>query len=188
VAGTGSIAYGLNGRNCHVRCGGWDEFFSDEGSAYWIARRGMELFSKQSDGRAPEGPLLKLIRKEFELARDIDFIDCMYKRLGSSREGRASFQILMEKAALLGDRAVSAIYGDAAVELNLMAQTVRRLLDLPPDGWRVSYSGGVFKAGDLILKPLKSLIEAGGGILCRPEHSPVRGALLMALDKFTNLQ
>ncbi len=38
VAGTGSICYGeYQGRS--ARCGGWGELFSDEGSAYWIARQ-----------------------------------------------------------------------------------------------------------------------------------------------------
>ncbi len=42
VAGTGSICYGeYAGRS--ARCGGWGELFSDEGSAYWIARNGLTL-------------------------------------------------------------------------------------------------------------------------------------------------
>jgi hypothetical protein len=50
VAGTGSIAYGeWQGRS--ARAGGWGELFSDEGSAYWIAREGLALFSRMSDGR-----------------------------------------------------------------------------------------------------------------------------------------
>src|SRR5262249_45267660 len=50
IAGTGSIAYGeYAGRT--VRAGGWGEIIGDEGSAYWIAREGMNLFSRMSDGR-----------------------------------------------------------------------------------------------------------------------------------------
>ncbi len=56
VAGTGSIAYGeYEGRS--ARAGGWGELFSDEGSAYWLAREGLTLFSRMSDGRSPRGPL-----------------------------------------------------------------------------------------------------------------------------------
>ena len=56
VAGTGSIAYGeYRGRS--ARAGGWGELFSDEGSAYWLAREGLRLFSRMSDGRAPRGAL-----------------------------------------------------------------------------------------------------------------------------------
>ena len=50
IAGTGSMAYGeFAGRQ--ARCGGWGELIGDEGSAYWIAREGMNLFSRMSDGR-----------------------------------------------------------------------------------------------------------------------------------------
>ena len=66
VAGTGSIAYGeYAGR--HARAGGWGDLFGDEGSAFWIAREGLRLFSRMSDGRAARGPLYDLLRERFEL-------------------------------------------------------------------------------------------------------------------------
>ena len=52
VAGTGSIAYGRNDAGEEARAGGWDERFSDEGSCYWLGMKSLELFSKESDGRA----------------------------------------------------------------------------------------------------------------------------------------
>ena len=185
VAGTGSIAYGVDSHGTSVRCGGWDYFYSDEGSAYWIARRGMELFSKQSDGRLPDGPLLHIVREEYNLKNDIDFIDYLIKHYGTDRKGRAAFQLMVKKAALEGDYDACNIYIDAAEELFLMANSVRLQLDLPASGWKVSYSGGVFKSGELILDPLRTLVEASGGILCEPENSPVVGALLLAIDKFS---
>lgn len=63
VAGTGSIAFGRDGAGHTARSGGWSEFFSDEGSAYWVAMRGMGLFTKQADGRVPKGALYRLIKK-----------------------------------------------------------------------------------------------------------------------------
>src|SRR5262249_42303100 len=56
VAGTGSICYGER-QGKSARAGGWGEVFGDEGSAYWIAVQGLNLFSRMSDGRAPRGPL-----------------------------------------------------------------------------------------------------------------------------------
>ncbi len=62
IAGTGSMAYGeYAGRQ--ARCGGWGELIGDEGSAYWIAREGMNLFSRMSDGRVARGPLHRLVRE-----------------------------------------------------------------------------------------------------------------------------
>ena len=50
VAGTGSIAYGEYASHS-ARAGGWGELFSDEGSAFWVAREALNLFSRMSDGR-----------------------------------------------------------------------------------------------------------------------------------------
>ena len=44
-------------RRAGHRVGGWGELFGDEGSAYWVATRGLNAFSRMSDGRAPRGPL-----------------------------------------------------------------------------------------------------------------------------------
>jgi len=186
VSGTGSIAYGRDGEGNCARCGGWDEFFSDEGSSYWLARRGMELFSKQSDGRVEAGPLLELIRAEFSLSRDADFIDLFQARFRGSREAAASFQPWLEKAARLGDNAARALYAEAAAELCLMARAIQNRLRLPEEGFRVSYTGGTFKAGELILEPLSEGIAALGGMLTTPARPPEEGALLMAIDKFAN--
>ena len=62
VAGTGSITYGVAPDGKTARCGGWNEFFGDEGSCYWIGRKGMELFSKEADGRIRKGPLYNIVR------------------------------------------------------------------------------------------------------------------------------
>ncbi len=77
VCGTGSIAYGeYRGRT--ARSGGWGELFGDEGSAYWIAREGLTLFSRMSDGRAPRGALYEILRRHFSLQDDLDLCAAIY--------------------------------------------------------------------------------------------------------------
>lgn len=44
----------------------------------------------------------------------------------------------------------------------------------------VSYSGGVFKAGDLILTPLRAYLQGSRVVLKQPILSPVVGAALYA--------
>ena len=39
IAGTGSVAYGVNAHGESVTVGGWGYLFGDEGSAFWFARR-----------------------------------------------------------------------------------------------------------------------------------------------------
>src|SRR5688572_20824524 len=85
IAGTGSMAYGeFAGRQ--ARCGGWGELIGDEGSAYWIAREGMNLFSRMSDGRAVRGPLHRLVREHFGLENDLHLCSCIYGARADRRD------------------------------------------------------------------------------------------------------
>src|SRR5262245_18465812 len=49
VAGTGSIGYGER-RGKAARAGGWGQLIGDEGTAYWTAVQGPNLFTRMSDG------------------------------------------------------------------------------------------------------------------------------------------
>ena len=183
VAGTGSIAFGKDEHGKTARSGGWSEFFSDEGSCYWLGRKVMELFSKQSDGRCPKDELYEVVKNEFELENDFDFIDLAYEH-SRYREQVASLQLLAEKAAKAGAPSAIRLYEEAAKELCLLISAVRDALNLVEKPWAVSYSGGLFKAGDLIIPQFSDMITAAGGKLVTPQFEPVQGAVLLALQHF----
>jgi N-acetylglucosamine kinase-like BadF-type ATPase len=184
VAGTGSIAFGKDIHGKTARSGGWSEFFGDEGSCYWVGRKVMELFSKQSDGRAPRDALYTTVRRELALKDDIDFIDLIHTEYVEYREQVASLQFLAEKAALAGSQSARAIYEEAVRELLLLVSAVRGQLDFPEKKYNVSYSGGLFKAGELVLPQFSRGIEQEGGKLAVPCFGPVEGAVLLAFQQF----
>ena len=137
VAGTGSICYGE--RNGAVaRSGGWGELFSDEGSAYWIACRGLNLFSRMSDGRRPRGPFYELVKQSLSLGGDLDLCAHVFSRLGGDRAHIAQLSKLVTQAARAGDEDCRSIIGDAAAELALLVEATRRQLGFsaaePVDG------------------------------------------------------
>lgn len=70
VAGTGSIAFGKNEKGETARCGGWSEWFSDEGSGRWLGMKCIQIFSKEADGRLPKGALYDLVREHFSVTYD----------------------------------------------------------------------------------------------------------------------
>ena len=184
VAGTGAIAYGRDAGGMGARCGGWDEFFSDEGSCYWLGRAACALFARESDGRAPRGPLYDIVRAQFALDEDFEFIDAVHDKLLVSREQVAAMQLLLMRAAIEGDVSACALYDAAAQELCLLLDGIRGRISLPESGFPVSYSGGLFKAGELILKPFRRGIESRGGRLVVPRLTPAQGALLLAAERF----
>ena len=62
------------------------EFFSDEGSGYWLGRRAFELFAKQSDGRKPKGKLHELLKKHLKLEDDSELNNLVREVYAPSRE------------------------------------------------------------------------------------------------------
>jgi len=182
IAGTGSMAYGEAGSQA-ARAGGWGELFSDEGSAYWIARQGLTLFSRMSDGRSPRGPLYDIFRSSLGLAQDLDLCAHVY---GSGQGGRtdvARFALKVHEAAQQGDAQAIAIYAQAARELADIVVATRRALRVPAaQSLDVSYSGGVFNSRTLVLEPFAEALARSGHAfrLATPRHSPVIGAALFA--------
>jgi N-acetylglucosamine kinase-like BadF-type ATPase len=182
VAGTGSIGYGQR-RSRAARAGGWGEAFSDEGSAYWIAMQGLNAFSRMSDGRLPVGPLHALLSQELELRTDLDLCAHVYGNGAKSRGELAQLSPLVTRAAMLGDLAAAAIFRQAGLELARIADALRRKLAFEPaETVKLSYSGGAFAAGEVLLAPFReSLAEASTSFeLCRPLYEPHIGAALYA--------
>jgi N-acetylglucosamine kinase-like BadF-type ATPase len=180
VAGTGSIAYGeWMGRG--ARCGGWGEVFGDEGSAHWLAREVLALFSRMADCRAEPGPLLGLVREHFELKHDLDL--CGEINGSAARSELAQVARLATAAAHAGDVLARQLLVRAGDELAALAAGAARSLGVTGiQAVPVSYSGGVFAAGELVLGPLQAALarRLPGSVLKTPRFGPELGAALYA--------
>jgi N-acetylglucosamine kinase-like BadF-type ATPase len=186
VAGTGSICYGER-HGVAARCGGWGELFSDEGSAYWIACRALNLFSRMSDGRQARGALYDLVRQSLNLTDDLDLCAHVFSRLGGDRSRIAQLSKLVTHAARLGDGDCIAIIGDAAAELALLVDATRRQLGFAAaEAVTVSYSGGVFEhAGAQLVEFFTARLKkySAGYQVGEPILPPAIGAALYAAKR-----
>ncbi|GLV76181.1 BadF/BadG/BcrA/BcrD ATPase family protein [Streptomyces hygroscopicus] len=181
ISGTGSMTYGERLGN-GVRVGGWGEIFGDEGSAYWIAIRGLNAFSRMSDGRLPEGPLSEVLRRRLDLASDLDVIDVVHNRWQGDRGRIAALGRSVAEAAGLGDEAAAAILTEAGRELAQLVEVTRERLEFGPDETvPVSYSGGTFGAGTVLEAFTTGLKDRFANYELRdPLYEPVVGAALYA--------
>lgn len=179
VSGTGSIAFGKNEEGMSAKAGGWSEFFSDVGSCNWLGRRTMELFSKQADLCIPRGPLYEIVRRNFQLKEDMEVIEIVEEEHVPYRDKVASLQLLLKEAASEGDESALRLYDEAAYELYLLVAGVYRQLHLT-GRCRISYSGGAFLAGEVLLNPFKRYVSELPADFVKPLYTPVEGAVLLA--------
>ena len=183
VAGTGSIGYGeRHGRS--GRAGGWGNAIGDEGSGYWIASRALTLFTRMSDGRVPKGLLHAILMEHLGLERDLDLCS-LVGGAGplAARDRVAALCPLVARAAVQGDAAAAAIFADAARELAAIVEAVRVAIGYADDEVTpVSYSGGVFAAGDFFESAFAAAVVERVGTYCLrpPILSPLAGASVLA--------
>lgn len=182
VAGTGSIGYGEYGGRT-ARAGGWGELFSDEGSAHWMAREALNLFSRMGDGRAPRGPWYDLVRQHFGLQSDLDLCAAVYGDGRSGRSDTAALAPLVARAAAAGDGQAVELFHRAAGELARIVDAVYDQLDIPAQARvTVSYSGGMFNERALLLEPFLACLstDARRYRIAPPRLPPAAGAALYA--------
>jgi N-acetylglucosamine kinase-like BadF-type ATPase len=181
ISGTGSMTYGERDGRGH-RVGGWSELFGDEGSGYWVAIRGLNAFTRMSDGRLPRGPLHGLMRARTGIRGDLDLIGVVMDDWEGRRADIGDLSRTVVQAAEDGDEVAEGILRDASRELVGLVRATRGALGFADDEVvPVSYSGGMFTA-DPILRGFRELLEAepGRSDLRMPMLDPGVGAALYA--------
>ena len=86
VCGTGAIGYGKDPNGLGARSSGWGCFCGDEGSAFWLGKKAIELFAKQSDWRLERTVLYELMKTRLQLKRDFDLIPFVHNELKLERD------------------------------------------------------------------------------------------------------
>ena len=185
VAGTGSVAYGRDPQRHGCRVGGWSLFFADEGSCSWVARQLITEFVKQSDGRRPRSAIYEEVRSALGITKDLYVSGYLQTEVRNNSALLAQLQPVALRAARRGDTSALDIYRRAAAELAETAVAIRCKLDFPVEvPVRVSYSGGLFHAGEIILQPFCKEMEQNGFTIEPPLYSPVIGAAALAAERF----
>lgn len=185
VSGTGSITYGVDPKGNEMRVGGWSLVFCDEGSCSWIGRQAIRAFTMQCDGRLQRTVLYDLFKKHFSLnTKDIYFSNTLLE-IPNNSSLLAEIQLIVLDAFRQGDASVIPFYDEAAELLVDTAIAIRSHLEFDQDQpVNVSYSGGLFKAGKLILKPFLKKLKENYFCAVEPKYPPSIGSLALAASKF----
>ena len=179
VAGTGSIALSLKD-GVMKRCGGWGYQLGDEGSAYWISKKMLNVFCKEIDGRLERTKLYYFIKKECHLENDYDIVKFM-NDLNNDRTKVASLAYINGLAAKEDDPYALKIYQEAAEEIYHLIKVLSKNFESTIN---VSYIGGVFQNASSYILPYLQKKLGNHFNLISPIHTPEYGAYILAKKKY----
>ena len=179
ISGTGSMTYGERAGR-HVRVGGWGELVGDEGSAYWLGVRGLQAWTRMTDGREPVGPLHGLLAARLELADPLDLVSLVHETWGGDRSTIAALAPLVVEAADAGDPVARRVVDEGVDELVRLVTATAERLGFGDEVVPTSCSGGVFRA-ERVRRTFEERLRAAGAYELRSSRfSPVVGAALYA--------
>jgi len=186
IAGTGSIAYGRNGRDEAARAGGWGYVLGDEGSGYWIGRHALRAVVRESDGRGHATAMTPLVLAHFGVTRPEDLVRVVYD--GALRPSAiAAVARAVQAAAEAGDEVALQILTVGARELAGSARSVILRLGLRDEAFDVALSGGIMHA----VPRLAAEVEAQMRQLAPKvrvqllQREPAHGAVALAVSEAT---
>jgi N-acetylglucosamine kinase-like BadF-type ATPase len=183
IAGTGSIACGINARGQFARAGGWGPAMGDEGSGYYIGRRALAAVVMAYDERGAATSLTGPICQHFNVVTPPELPPVIYNEPIKVMHEIAQLSKLVVTHAQTGDAVALGILTDAACELARAVNAVIKKLGMQAETFRVAYVGGVFGAGELVLGPLRQAVLkcAPNAEIAPPLMPPVQGAVKLAM-------
>ncbi|MFQ3567878.1 MAG: BadF/BadG/BcrA/BcrD ATPase family protein [Aggregatilineales bacterium] len=182
IAGTGAIAYGQLADGRQARAGGWGYLMGDEGSAYDLGVGALRAACRASDGRAAPTSLLASVPAALGMADLTEVHRAVYAQKVTRADIARLAQVIARDAAA-GDAAARALLERAAADLADAAIAVLDQLGQREAGMPIYPTGGVFRAGSLILDPFRARVGAASptSTVREPALGPAAGALLLAL-------
>lgn len=182
IAGTGSVCLGQNAHGETAIAGGWGPLAGDEGGGRNIAEMALHGVAKASDGRGVETRLSEKALEYFRASSVENLLVAIYSpQMDNSRV--AGFARYVVGSAIDGDELAVDIITNAGRELGSAARAVITKLQLADQKVPVGCVGSIFKAGEILTRPMAREIHkvAKMAYLTEPVMAPSHAAAFMAL-------
>lgn len=179
IAGTGSIAYGVDPQGKTARSGGWGYLLGDEGSAYWLGHAAVRQGIRAVDGRGPSTTLFERICRRLQVEEPAGLVEWFYGQ-SNTRERVAELASVVEEAATDGDEAASSLLDQAAQHLARAARSASRQLSFPGP-YPVVLAGGAFRACPSLFRRIRGSLDLPAATVVKLEVEPATGAVRLAL-------
>ncbi len=181
IAGTGSVVYGEDEKGNAVRVGGRGWEFGDEGSGAHLTADLMRRTLRALDGLADPTPLTQAVCA-FLGAQEAGEVG-RRAREQAEQNGRGFLVPLVLDQARAGDEDAKNLFVGAGGWLALQTRAAAARLALDPDAtFPVATVGGLWSAGDLLLRPFAAVLARWlpQARIAAPAAAPVEGAVLRA--------
>lgn len=174
IAGTGSIAYGINAQGDSKRAGGWGYLLGDEGSGYWLGDQLLRAVVRGADGRDRSTSLTAPLFERLNLTTVDDLIDWRYNHATPSDVASLASFVLDHAHDALANKIIQG----AAYELALLVLTVTHALKLTKT--QIALAGGLLSA----MNPLTSALLSHLTLETLPQvqYAPVMGAAILGIN------
>lgn len=182
IAGTGSIAFGVNSAQETARAGGWGHRVGDEGSGYWIGKQAIMAVLKAADGRGEPTVLKELLLPFAGLKQVEDLANWTYSPLYSvDKVGELS--PLVSQAADAGDRVAASILRQAGEELFQAARAVIDRLNMKSMPFHMILQGGVLQNDERVRSIVVNSVReyAAHVVIDHAQNDPIFGVISKGL-------
>lgn len=195
VAGTGSVAYGMDAEGREARAGGWGYLLGDEGSAYDLGRRGLAAVLRAHDGTGPPTALRDVLLARLQVQDAEAVLERVYPVPGEAvvpardaRELLAALAGAVLATAQRGDPVAVRIVDEAAAGLAALVVAVGRRLRFSQPVPVYAFGGLIALEHGCLLKAVRRHLADVGApgrfLVRRPRLPPVAGAVRMALEQY----
>ncbi|MEW6653566.1 MAG: BadF/BadG/BcrA/BcrD ATPase family protein [Bacteroidota bacterium] len=176
IAGTGSVIFGKDSKGQIYRAGGFGRLLGDEGSGNTIGRRGLNMVSKDFDGRGEKTELTKLLKEHFGISDAQQLITEVYR----NNFDMAAFAPKVIEAAKNGDSAATKIIEEESDELLLHVKSIFNMIG--EESMKLCLVGGTITTENYYAETFKRKIEKllPKVKVIAAENPPELGAALMA--------
>jgi len=173
LAGTGSVAYGVNAAGEAAQVGGWGYLLGDEGSGYWIGLKALQAVARAADGREPPTRLSEPLLSALGLGSAQDLIQWIYTSARTQVIAALAPRVLAEAS----DPAAQQIIAKSVAHLAALGRTVALRLKIESAGY--AFAGGLLGEPNPVSEGLCAAL--GLPSIPVPKYPPVIGAALLAL-------
>ncbi|MGH9397615.1 MAG: N-acetylglucosamine kinase [Terriglobia bacterium] len=182
IAGTGSVARGMDSQGRGMRAGGWGHLFGDEGSAYWVGREAVRAAARETDGWGEKAEITRLLYSRLGVSSAYELMEKYYSGQ-LSRDHLASLSVWVHEAAECGDMVSSNILQEAGRHLADAALAIVAHLFAGKNAGlvKISYTGGLFKSRFALSAFRQAILNHHPEVqVLPPAFPPVFGSLFLA--------